>query len=151
MTATYHPAMSDAKHKPFKPLWGLFAIIAAVAALTLFSRLTEGKDRIPWQADVLAAQEEARRDGKPVLVYFTPAWCGPCQRMKGATWSDAGVDAKLRGYVPVKIDVDADSATAMRFGIEAMPTFVVLDKEGSEVKRASGFMPAGDFLQWIGG
>jgi thiol:disulfide interchange protein len=143
--------MARGKHSPFKPLWVLFAILCGVSAVTIASKLWQPKEIVPWRTDFAAAREAARRDSKPMLLYFTASWCGPCQEMKHITWSDSAVEKKLRDYVPVKIDIDADTPTALQFGVEPIPAFVVLDKEGNIVKRTDGLMEPMEFLAWLGG
>jgi thiol:disulfide interchange protein len=137
---------------PYKPLWVLFAaIVIVMAGIALSKNFLEGKDRIPWRRDLDAATIEAKRDNKPRLLYFTASWCGPCQRLKTETWNDKNVESKLAGYVPVKIDIDEHADTAQNFQIDGIPTFIVLDGSDAPLKRSTGFMPASDFLEWLGG
>lgn len=135
----------------YKPLRGLLLIILGVAAVTVLSRTLSAKDKIPWRTDVAAAAVEAKGLGKPVLLYFTASWCGPCQQMRRATWSNAAVDGRLRSsFVPVKVDIDADRPTAIAYEIEAVPTIVLLDGDGKVARRMSGFMEADELLAWLG-
>ena len=136
----------------YKPLWGLFAIILGVIAVTAISRSAGGKDNVPWRTDLGGAAIEAQQVGKPVLLYFTASWCGPCRQMAGETWANRDVDARLRAsYVPVKIDIDAQRETALTYGIESIPTVVLLDAEGKVTRRASGYMEPDEFLAWLDG
>jgi protein disulfide-isomerase len=137
------------RNSAYKPLRVLFLIILALTAVTVIAKLSAPKDKIPWRTDIAAATEESRREGKPALLYFTASWCPPCQRMAGETWGQTDVEAKLQAYVPVKIDIDKDRATAESYRIDGVPTFVVLDKEGNVTKRTTGFLGAQDFLIWI--
>ena len=143
--------MPRTANSAFKPLWGLFAILLGVSAITVISKMTRAKEIVPWRTDLSAAREEAKRDAKPLLLYFTASWCTPCQEMKSQTWSDTSVEAKLRGYVPVKIDIDADQAMAQEYRIDGIPAFVLLDREGNVAKATSGFMYPLQFLAWLEG
>ena len=136
-------------HSPFKPVWGLLIIVVGFTAVTMIARTVGARDRIPWRTDVSTAVADGAREKKPVLLYFTASWCEPCQRMKGATWSDARVESALKSYVPVKVDIDREQTTAQAYQVDAVPTFVVLDGDGKTVKRATGLMPADEFLAWI--
>lgn len=70
-----------------------------------------------FAADVLESD-------KPVVVDFTAAWCAPC-RVMGPVLEEL---AEERGDLRfVKIDVDANAATAARYGVMSMPTFMVFD------------------------
>ncbi len=76
------------------------------------------------------------RNGLPTVIDFYATWCGPCKAI-------APVFDVLKGEYGEKInfvsvDVDADNETARRYGIEAMPTFVILDSEGEEIRRIVG-------------
>jgi thioredoxin 2 len=71
----------------------------------------------------------------PVLLDLRAAWCGPC-RMIAPTIKILA--SELAGKVLVgKLDVDANPRTAARFGVQSIPTLLIL-KDGREVDRIVG-------------
>jgi thiol:disulfide interchange protein len=134
-----------------RPMRGLLLIIVIAVAITMLYKWSARRDQISWEHDAPAALQKSRADGKPVLLYFTASWCGPCQQMASDTWVQPEVETALRSYYAVKIDVDKDRASAEKYQINAVPTFILLDKSENPTKRASGFMSAEEFLAWIGG
>ena len=74
-----------------------------------------------------------------VLLDFHADWCGPCQRMRPA------VNQLSRKGIPVKsINIDRAKAVADRYGVSAVPTFIVVDRSGRELDRTSGLQPAAE-------
>jgi thiol:disulfide interchange protein len=107
------------------------------------------KEIVNWGAEFRQAQEESFRSGKPLLIYFTAEWCGPCQQMRRTTWADPGVEQALRAYVTVKVDVDQNPQLAERFGATAIPAFTLMDKDGRTTKSTAGYMSAEEFIRWL--
>lgn len=71
----------------------------------------------------------------PVLLDLWAAWCGPC-RMIAPTIE--ALAKELSGRVVVgKLDVDANQRTAARFGVQSIPTLLIL-KNGREAGRIVG-------------
>ena len=71
----------------------------------------------------------------PVLLDLWAAWCGPC-RMLAPTIEMLA--RELAGQVLVgKLDVDANQRTAAKFGVQGIPTLLIL-KNGREVDRLVG-------------
>ena len=71
----------------------------------------------------------------PVLLDLWAAWCGPC-RMIAPTIEMLA--RELAGKVLVgKLDVDSNQRTAARFGVQGIPTLLIL-KNGREVDRLVG-------------
>jgi hypothetical protein len=136
-------------NKPLRPVWGIFLILCAVVALSLVMKAMRADEIIPWRTDFVAASQEARTSGKPVFAYFTATWCGPCQSLKHTTWADKGVDAALRDYVPVKIDIDREPDLARKYQVRAVPSFAVLGDDGTSVRQVEGALPPQDFLAWL--
>lgn len=73
----------------------------------------------------------------PILLDFHADWCGPCQRMRPA------IDQLTRKGLPIRsVDIDRSPAIAQKYGVSAVPTFVVVDRSGRELDRTSGLQPA---------
>jgi thiol:disulfide interchange protein len=136
-------------NKPLRPVWGIFLILCAVVAIALVAKAMRADEIVPWRTDFAAASKEAQSSGKPVFAYFTATWCGPCQSLKHTTWADKNVEAALRNYVPVKIDIDREPELARKYLVRAVPTFAVLGEDGSAVRQVDGALPPADFLSWI--
>jgi thioredoxin len=75
----------------------------------------------------------------PVLVDFYADWCGPCHMM--APVLDDVAYRKAGDVLIVKLDTDANQATAQRFGIRGLPT-VIAFRNGRESGRHVGVADA---------
>ena len=71
----------------------------------------------------------------PVMVDFWATWCGPCLQM--APLVSKLADAYDGKAVVAKMDVDRSSAIPRKYGITAIPTFIVFH-HGKEVARYEG-------------
>ena len=76
----------------------------------------------------------------PIIIDFTAKWCPPCQMIK-PIYEQLAQDNKGK-MIFIKVDVDDQGQIAEQFGIEAMPTFIVL-KDGSAVETMRGANKAG--------
>ena len=132
-----------------RPVRTLFIALCAVVVVALVVKAMRPKEIVPWRTDFAAASEEARREHKPVFAYFTAVWCGPCQTMAHTTWADKDVEAALRDYVPLKIDVDQHPDLADKYSVRAFPTFVILADDGHAVRQTDGGMPPEEMLAWL--
>ncbi|MDM7916964.1 MAG: thioredoxin domain-containing protein [Candidatus Eisenbacteria bacterium] len=80
-----------------------------------------------------------RHSSLPVLVDFWAAWCSPCRSLAPELERLA---ADLAGrLIILKMDTEAEPFTPSRFGVQAIPTMVLL-RRGIEVERLTGAMPA---------
>lgn len=80
----------------------------------------------------------------PVLLDLWAAWCGPCRMIAPVIEQLAD---ELSGRLLVgKLDVDANPQTAARFGVQGIPTLLIL-QSGREVDRIVGAQPKSAILQ----
>jgi thioredoxin-like negative regulator of GroEL len=103
---------------------------------------------VDWSTNYTALLSAAETEPRPTLLYFTASWCGPCKLMTRIILSDPVVRQSLSNVDHVAVDIDEHSDLASKYGIEAVPTFILLSA-GQEVDRSTGFRPVDGFLEWL--
>jgi thioredoxin 1 len=77
---------------------------------------------------------------------FYADWCGPCKAMDPIVKE---LEKEFEGKVEFKkVDVEAESEMAGKFGIMNIPTYVIL-KDDKEIDRKSAAMPKEMLKSWI--
>jgi len=84
-----------------------------------------------WEADLVAGLEQARREGKPVLVDFWATWCKNCLVMDRTTLVDPEVILALEGYVKIKVqaedpDLSPTRELLQRLRAPGLPAYAIL-------------------------
>jgi thioredoxin 1 len=72
---------------------------------------------------------------KPAMVDFWAVWCGPCHIV--APHVEALAEEFAGKAVVAKLDVDSNRQTAIKFGIQSIPTLLFF-KGGTVVDRVIG-------------
>ncbi len=112
-------------------------------------------DRIKTGADLDARIAQAK--GRTVMLDFYADWCVSCKEMERLTFSDAGVQSKLKNAVLLQADVTAndaaDKALLQRFQIFGPPATLFFAADGKEQAdfRVTGYQDAPQFLQSLKG
>ena len=79
------------------------------------------------------------------LLKFYASWCGPC---KGLTQTLNGMAEKLT--MPLEeVDIDAQMDVARKYNIRSVPTMLVVNDDGSEVKRVVGAMTEDQIVKFM--
>lgn len=97
------------------------------------------------------AVDQARAEGRPVMLDFYADWCISCKEMEAFTFTDESVQAKLRNTLLIQADVTAndaaDQALLKAFDLFGPPGIIFYDSNGREIPAARivGFMPADEF------
>ncbi len=83
-------------------------------------------------------EEVVLKSDVPVMVDFWAEWCGPC-KMIGPLVDELSGEFEGKAKM-VKVDVDNNSNTAMKYGIRNIPTLLFF-KGGEVVDKQVGVVP----------
>jgi thioredoxin 2 len=103
---------------------------------------------LPWVADAGddSFASVAEQAAIPVVVDLWAPWCGPCRMVSPALEQLA---RELAGRIKlVKVNVDDAPRLSERFGVQAVPTLLVLRK-GELISRQVGAAPAPVLRTWV--
>jgi thiol-disulfide isomerase/thioredoxin len=86
----------------------------------------------------------AAASGDVVLLDFSAAWCGPCRQMAPLL-----AEIAAAGWVVRPVDVDREPDLVRRFGVTAVPCYVLVVK-GHEAGRLNGATTRGELERLLG-
>jgi YHS domain-containing protein/thiol-disulfide isomerase/thioredoxin len=113
------------------------AFIAALILPALLSTSTQAQtEPIAWHSNIESAKAAAKQNGKLVLVHFWTEDCAPCVALERNVFSQPEVANAIQAqFVPVKLNANANQATASQMGVTRVPMDVVLTPDGQMVGR----------------
>jgi thiol:disulfide interchange protein DsbD len=115
-------------------------------------KVSRSESSLAWQhGDLPLLREQAKRERRPLLVDFTASWCGACKELDKLTFSTDSVKDEAGRFMAVKVDATHDDdplvVSAMTsLAVKGLPTVVLIDSSGQEVKRFTDFIAAEPFL-----
>lgn len=73
------------------------------------------------------------------ILKFTASWCGPC---KVLTENMKGIEAEA-------IDIDTSPELCAKYNVRSVPTLIMTDDDGNELKRRTGSGSTTQIQEWI--
>ena len=100
-----------------------------------------------FDGGVDAALAAAKRDHKPVLLYWGAVWCPPCNELKSQVFSRPRFAELIAPLIAVALDGDSEQAQLWgdRLKIGGYPTVLLLDSNGHELMRLATSVNIGEF------
>lgn len=78
-------------------------------------------------------------------IKFHATWCKPCTALSRVV---EGASDKIT--IPIEtVDIDQNSDMAVKYAIRGVPTIVVVDDDGKEVRRKSGVMTETELIYFL--
>ncbi|MGC4091914.1 MAG: TlpA disulfide reductase family protein [Polyangiaceae bacterium] len=155
-------------------LYAALAVVALKFVARKFSGPSAGAQAASFELPIVnkpGAQFRLQdHAGKPVLMEVFASWCGACRRSAPAlveSWQrhhDKGVEfvgvsidssrddaARVRSdwSIPYDVAID-DGRVAKAYGIEVLPTFVLIGKDGKVRHVSTGATSPSEIDSWLG-
>ena len=124
-----------------------------LAAYLIGSFVIQGPS-VKWDAYSDQLLSEAVKSRKPVIIYFSAAWCAPCRELDEVTFHNRDVVKQAaQDFVMIKVDLtrrgNPDTERLLeKFEVKGVPTVVFLDRRGQERRdlRLVDYLPPDQFL-----
>lgn len=80
------------------------------------------------------------------LLKFYAPWCQPC---KGLSMVMEGAKDKISITIQ-EVNIDEDIDTAVQYGIRSVPALILVEDDGTEIKRNVGMLNEAQLIDFIG-
>lgn len=90
---------------------------------------------------------QASSQAKPMMLFFTAAWCGYCRQMAADAFTHPQVVQLSDRFVCVLVDADQEPDVCRQFAVSGYPTIQFVSPRGSTLNRLVGKQPGGHLIQ----
>ncbi|MBE5034501.1 thioredoxin family protein [Gallalistipes aquisgranensis] len=132
-----------------KKIMLLTALLAFIGSVALAQNDQGIKFEKGTFAEILA---KAKAQKKLVFMDVYASWCGPCKRMAAEVFTQKKVGDYFNAtFVNAKFDAEVGEGRtiAARYGVNAYPTFLLLNGDGKLVGKMVGGSPADEFIRQV--
>lgn len=137
--------------KGFRMFKTIFSII--ILAVSIYALIPTEKLEPEWNKFSIENYEASINGGERMVIDFYADWCIPCKELDALTFSDKRILDKFEQFTVYKVDMtktnDSNEQLRKRFNVIGMPTVLIIDSKGNEIKRLTGFVNADEFLSFI--
>jgi len=137
--------------KGFRAFKTVFSLI--ILAVSIYSLVPREKLEPEWQKFSIQSYEASLINNERMVIDFYADWCIPCKELDALTFSDERVIKEMGRFTNYKLDMtkttDENEALRKRFNVIGMPTVLIIDSQGKEINRLTGFVNADEFLSYI--
>lgn len=122
---------------------------ARAVAVAVFTAWLCGCGAPLWRPDLGGAQRLAAERNQVVIVQVYSPFSADCWRMANEVFADPDVQQSLRTVIPVRINALWDNGFRRDHGLVAIPSFVALAPDGTELRQAGGYLDADGFRAFV--
>ncbi|MBX3411154.1 MAG: thioredoxin family protein [Pirellulales bacterium] len=83
----------------------------------------------------------AQQEGKPLLLFFTAAWCNFCHQLAADAFKHEQVVGLSDQFVCVLVDADSQPEICRHYHVRSFPTIQFLSPRGVPLNRMTGKRP----------
>jgi len=97
---------------------------------------------------------EARKNHKKIFVDVYAVWCGPCKALQKTTFKDPKAAAYYnKNFLNISIDIEKGEgpALAKKWGVQGLPTLLILDEKGKVLAQHTGYVDGKGLLEFARG
>lgn len=136
----------------FKIFKIIFSVIVII--ISAWSIIPQEKISPDWKEFSYQNYQSSINANERMIIDFYADWCIPCKELDALTFSDESVVEESKRFTNYKVDMtqtlsDETEELRNKFNIIGMPTVLIIDSEGNEIHRLTGFVNAEEFLKLI--
>ncbi len=93
---------------------------------------------------------QAKKENKIIFLDTYATWCGPCKLLKNKTFKDKDVaDYFNENFINVEVDAEKGEGIDLveKYGVEAFPTLIFVNSDGTLIGKTMGYYKAPNFLE----
>jgi len=120
-------------------------LLLTLLALTLFFKTSLAVDF--YNGSYQQALAKGKAENKPLFLYFTAVWCGPCQYMQRYIFPDTLLSTYIaQNYIALKLDIDTQEGKLIYYKSHqpkaptGVPAFIIMNGSEEVLKKAVGGM-----------
>ena len=138
------------KIKGFRIFKIVFSII--IFGFGVYSLIPSQKGEIDWKPYTANTSLASLNSSKGMIIDFYADWCIPCKELDASTFRDPKVVSTAKDFLTFKANMTKSlspevEALRNKYSIVGVPTVLILNSKGQEVKRITGYVDANEFLK----